>query len=248
MKKQVLVRLALLLFAVGCVLPAVAQNFDETKWGKNTAGVELRAVEVSRQPSTSGTVLTYNLIGTGFPANEKYSVWGWVVGRKPEKEIEGVSFDSKGMVVCSGKPGFCTGKSPNDAINIQTTAVLAEPKRFAVLSDDGKVGAFAEAIPFPIEATDKNCKVAIVRESPMSEVVQVRATGFVPYEMLNVTGHVGEQEQHHSPTASPEGTWGAVIGTKAPGETSGVATIKVTGQQCSVTVSFKWGEDSTDAQ
>ena len=240
----------LLLGAVGFLfaLPMAAQEFDEAKWGQNSAGVELRTLEGPRSHDASGTVLIYNLVGKGFPANERYSLWGWIPGHKPQKAIAGVSFDKRGVLVCSGKPGSCAATTPDDPINIKTTAVLGEPKRFAVISDDGKVAGFAEAVPFPIEASNKGCKISVVRQSPLAELVLVRATGFVPYEMLNVSGHVGGLDSIHSPTVSPDGAWQALIGTKTPGQDSGTATIKVSGQQCSVSVSFSWGEGTAKEQ
>lgn len=241
----------ILLSAVAaCLLasPLSAQDFDEAKWGTNSPGVELRAIEGPRSHDAGGTVLTYNLVGKGFPPDLKYSLWGWIPGQKPQKAIEGISFDKRGVVVCSGKPGSCTGQGLDDPINIKTTAVLGEPKRFAVVSDDGRVAGFAEAVPFPIQATDKSCKLSVVRQSPLAEMVLVRATGFVPYEMLNVSGHVGGLDAAHSPTVSPDGTWQAVIGTKAAGLDAGTATIKVTGQQCTVSIAFNWGEGSAKEQ
>lgn len=243
--------LYLLLSAVAvCLLgsPLAGQDFDESKWGTGSPGVELRAVEGPRSHDAGGTVLVYNLVGKGFPPDLKYSLWGWIPGHKPQKAIEGVSFDKRGVVVCSGKPGSCTGQGLDDPINIKTTAVLGEPKRFAVVSDDGRVAGFAEAVPFPIQATDKSCKLSVVRQSPLAEMVLVRATGFVPYEMLNVSGHIGGLDSIHSPTVTPEGTWQALIGTKAPGQNSGTAMIKVTGQQCTVSISFNWGEGSAKEQ
>lgn len=243
--------LYLLLSVVAACLfasPLAAQDFDESKWGTGSPGVQLRAVEGPRQKTANGTILVYNLVGKGFPPDLKYSLWGWIPGHKPAKAIEGVSFDKNGVLVCSGKPGSCTTQGVDDPINIKTTAVLAEPKRFAVVADDGRVAGFAEAVPFPIQATDKGCKLSVVRQSPLAEMVSVRASGFVPYEMLNVSGHVGGLDSLHSPTASPEGTWQALIGTKAPGQDSGTATIKVVGQQCSVSVSFAWGEGTVKEQ
>ncbi len=133
-------------------------------------------------------------------------------------------------------------------MNIKTTAVLGEPKRFAVVSDDGKVAGFTEAVPFPIEASNKKCKLSVIRQSPLAETVLVIATGFVPYEMLNISATLGGADTVHSPTASVDGSWQAVVGTKAPGKDSGTASIKVSGQQCSVSLTFNWGEGSAKVQ
>jgi len=237
-----------MLICCGLGLSLAAQRFDESKWGKNSPGVELATHEGPRQQSASGTVLLYNLLGKGFPSDKKYDLWYWIPGKKPEKTIAGVSFDKCGVLVCSGKPGSCLGQGADDPINIKTTAVLGEPKRFGVLSTDGRVAGFAEAVPFPIEASNKNCKLSVVRQSALAEVVAVRASGFTPYEMLTVKTNLSPDESTHSPTASPDGTWQAMIGTRPPGQNSGVAKIQVAGQSCSVSVSFPWGEGSNQQQ
>ena len=238
----------MLLILCVLALPLAAQQFDEKMWGKNTTGVELATHEDPRQHNASGTVLMYNLLGKGFPADKSYDLWFWIAGKKPQKAIAGVSFDKRGVLVCSGKPGSCQGSGLDDPINIKATAVLGEPKRFGVVSTDGRVAGFAEAVPFPIEASDKNCKLSVVRESALADVVALHASGFTPYEMLTVKTNLSPDDSTHSPTTSPDGTWQAMIGTKVPGQSSGVATIKVSGQGCSVAVSFAWGEGSTRQQ
>jgi hypothetical protein len=229
-------------------LPLAAQQFDESKWGKNSPGVELSAREGPREHTSSGTVLMYNLLGKGFPSDKKYDLWYWIPGKKPERAIAGVSFDQPGVLVCSGKPGSCSGQGADDPINIKTTAVLGEPKRFAVVSTDGRIAGFAEAVPFPIEATDKNCKLSVVRQSALAEVVAVRASGFTPYELLTVKINLGTENSTHSPTAAADGTWQGMIGTKPPGQESGVANISASGKGCAVGVSFAWGEGSNQTQ
>jgi hypothetical protein len=224
--------------------PLLAQQIDEKMWGKNSPGVEVGIHEGPREHDSAGTVLFYNIIGKGFATDKAYDLWFWSVGKKPQKAILGVSFDKRGVLVCSGKPGFCTGKGTDDPINIKANAMLGEAKRFGVVSRDGRVAGFAEAVPFPIEASDKNCKLSVVRGDPQATVVEVRVSGFTPYEMLSVTGNLGADSAVHSPTAAPDGTWQAIVGTKIFGQDSGVATIKVAGQSCSVSVSFKWGSDS----
>ncbi len=238
----------LMLCAAALSLPLAAQQFDEKMWGKNSAGVDLAVHEARRQPSPSGTVLTFNILGKGFPADKTYDLWFWNLGQKPKKGIEGVSFDKHGVLVCSGKPGACTGKGPDDPINIQGLAMLGEPKRFAVVARDGRVAGFAADVPFPIEATDKKCKLWVVRETPLGDEVAIRASGFTPYEMLKVTGSTGSDNTVHSPTAAPDGSWQAIVGTKAFGQVAGRATIKVAGQGCTVSVSFPWGEGSEKQQ
>jgi len=65
--------------------------------------------------------------------------------------MQGVSFDQRGVMVCSSRPGFCKGDGPDDPVNIQATAQPGEAKRVAVVSPDGKIAGFAEAVPLPVQ-------------------------------------------------------------------------------------------------
>ena len=240
--------LPLLFVTLTFTVPSPAQQFDEKMWGRNSPGVELATHEEPRTHDAGKTIVMYNIVGKGFPTDKKYDLWFWNLGKKPQKGIQGVSFDKRGLMVCSGKPGDCIGKGPDDAINIQAAAMLGEAKRFGVVSTDGRVAGFVDAVPFPIEATDKKCKLSVVRDQPMAEVVTVSASGLVPFELLKVTGNFGAEQTTHSPTVSPQGTWQAVMGVKSPGQDAGTATIKVTGQACSMSLSFPWGEGSNKPQ
>lgn len=225
-----------------------AQGFDESKWGKNTPGVELATHEGPREHTSSGTVLIYNILGRGFPADKKYDLWFWKLGKSPQNAMQGVSFDKRGLLVCSGKPGFCKGAGPDDAINIKATASLGEPKRFAVISTDGTVAGFADAVPFPLEASDRGCKLSVVREAADAAVVAVRAGGFAPHEALTIKSNLNLPDSARSPAASSDGTWQAIMQTKSTGQMSGVANIQVSGKACSVGISFNWGEGSAKQQ
>ena len=110
-----------------------------------------------------------------------------------------------------GRPGFCQGDRPEDPINIKTTAALGEPKRIAVVSVDGTVAAFAEAVPFPIEASDENCKLSVVRIDTLAETVVARATGFVADESLTVTTQSNDEGATTKNAAGPQGNWTSVI-------------------------------------
>jgi len=136
------------LFLIAVATTAWGQ-IDSKSWGKNSPNITLVLHEGPRQNTSQGTLLLYNLIGRGFPGGVAYELWGWKAGKEPQRVMEGVSFDSRGVLVCSGQPHFCKGNGPDDPINIQTTAAPGEAKRFAVVSPDGKIAGYAEAVPIP---------------------------------------------------------------------------------------------------
>ena len=128
-----------------------AQQFDTKNWGKNSPGINLTLREGPRQKTAKGILLVYNVLARGFPSGIPYELWQWKVGQEPKRLMQGVSFDGRGVLVCSGQAGFCKGDVPNDPVNIQATAQPGEAKRVAVVSPDGKIAGFAEAVPFPVQ-------------------------------------------------------------------------------------------------
>jgi hypothetical protein len=230
--------------AIALVATCSAQ-IDATNWGTNTSGVKLILHEGPRQKSAQGTTLWYNLVGEGFASDVPFELWQWVPEKEPKRVMEGVSFDKRGLLVCSGRPGFCQGDGPNDPINIKTTAAQGEPKRMAVVSLDGKIAGFAEAVPFPIEASDKNCKLSVVRMGASAEAVTVRLAGFLPSERLALTTLTNMAEAAIDESADKQGSWTGVV--KLPSKGQGKASISVApviGHSCKVAVSFDWGAGS----
>lgn len=152
-KPKTLAALSLSAFFSTILLPSAtaAQQPDAKNWGKNSPGISLALREGPRQKTAQGTLLMYNVLGRGFPSGIAYELWQWKAGQEPKKMMQGVSFDERGVMVCSSRPGFCKGDVPNDPVNIQATAQPGEMKRVAVVSPDGKVAGFADAVPFPAQ-------------------------------------------------------------------------------------------------
>jgi hypothetical protein len=171
-----------------------------------------------------------------------------IPGKSPELLTKGVSFDEHGMLVCSGKPGYCSGAGPDDPVNLKTTASLGEEKRMAVVSEDGKIAGFANAVPFPIEATDKSCKLSVVRMSPLANVVFASASGLKPNQTLAVTKRYGYESASEKYTAGPDGTWEALISTENVMQPKGKASISLSDGDCSLSVTFDYGPGSNQPQ
>lgn len=129
----------------------VAQQLDAKNWGRNSPGITLELREGPRQKTAQGLLLLYNVVGRGFPSGIPYELWQWKAGQERKRVMQGVSFDKRGVMVCLGRPGFCKGEGPDDPVNIRATARPGESKRVAVVSPDGKIVGFAEAVPFPVQ-------------------------------------------------------------------------------------------------
>jgi hypothetical protein len=241
-------RLLVLLLGLVWGTQVAAQQLDAGNWGKGTPRVTLVAHEGPREHSERGTVLSYNLIGKGFPDGVVYNLWRLIPGKSPELLTKGVSFDKHGVLVCSGKPGYCSGAGPDDPINLKTTASLGEEKRMAVVSEDGKIAGFADVVPFPIEATDKSCKLSVVRMSPLANVVLTSASGLKPNQTFVVSKRYGYDSASQRYTAGSDGTWESLISTEPSMEQKGKASISVSDGNCVVSVTFDYGPGSNKPQ
>src|SRR5215510_805462 len=110
-----------------------AQQLNAKNWGKSSPGITLELHEGPRQKTAQGLLLLYNVVGRGFPSGIAYDLWYWKAGQEPKRLMQGVSFDKRGVVVCSGRPSFCKGDGPDDPVNIRATAQPGESKRVAVV-------------------------------------------------------------------------------------------------------------------
>jgi len=238
----------LLLLGLVCGAPVAAQQLDANNWGKGTPAVTLVAREGPREHSERGTVVLYNLIGKGFPDGVVYNLWRLIPGKSPDLLTKGVSFDKHGVLVCSGKPSYCSGTGPDDPVNLKTTASLGEEKRLAVVSEDGKIAGFADAVPFPIEATDKSCKLSVVRMSPLANVVLASASGLKPNQTLAVSKSYGYDSTSAKYTAGSDGTWESLITTEPAMQPKGKASISISDGSCMLSVTFDYGPGSNKPQ
>jgi hypothetical protein len=231
------------------LVPPLTAQLDANNWGKGTSGVTLAVHEEPRQRTSKGTIVWYNLLGKGFTEGLVYNLWRWVTDRSsPELIMKGVSFDKRGVLVCSGKPGYCSGDGPDDPINIKTTAMLGEMKRMAVASDDGKVVGFVDAAPFPLENSDKGCKLSVVRSSALAVTVVARASGLKASAPLSITTRYGSEGTTTKADSGADGSWTQIVmaqGTKQP---SGKAFISVSDGVCNVAVTFDYGPGSNKPQ
>ena len=103
----------------------------------------------------------YNIIGKGFPTGVPYKLWGWAPGKEPRlmsvwRQLTTIA----GWLSAPAARASVRARAKSDPVNIKAAATLGEPLRFGVVSADGKTQAFTEAVPFPIEASDKACKVS----------------------------------------------------------------------------------------
>jgi hypothetical protein len=99
-------------------------------------------------------------------------------------------------------------------------------------------------IPYPIESSDKGCRLSALLSAPEANIVLISADGFAPNTDLVVHGDsAGElKESKHKTDGS-----GHVEFAQLPyvvGKETGVLAVSIETKDCSVTVQIPWGKGS----
>jgi hypothetical protein len=219
-------------------LANLERNFGK---GMNTPGVVLFAKEVSRSRGADRTLVKYELRATGMPADKTYTLFQVQISGSLLKDLTGVTLDAEGRAICAGRQDTCHGSSPNSPIDLVLFAGWAEPKRLALVSDDGTAKGFVEVIPFPNSTVDKGCSLESVLGSPKGEVTYVRGSGFDPGEELTVDSESYGEKNHGVAKAEADGTYFAAALPNVLGKQSGSTVWEVKGKHCDPKLTFNWG-------
>jgi hypothetical protein len=223
-----------------------AQNKQFTDdWRKlqNSPGSTLTAKETGRTSVNGHTVVSYRLFASGLPKGPHFTLWAWNVGSEPQA-VADAFINPEGLIV--NVLGDSTHKE--DPIDVRTFAGRGEIKRFAIVSDDSTLQAFAEALPFPIEQTANGCRLSVEMSAPNYAGVVVRGSGFQPNESLTVDLASGPEGGKQQVNASSQGTYTAAILPAVKGQKSGKAKVTIATPNCRVAVQFPWGEGSYNIQ
>ena len=232
------------------------------EWGPKfaTPGAELRLEELDRKKVKGWTEVTYRLRTGGFPAGKQYTVWALPsVWATAFRLTTGFVANDSGSLVCGAKPADYKG--PPDWCPAPTESVekklrldadryyKGEAIGFAVISTDGTVRAFARAIPFPIQASDGQCRLAVELLSAQGLAFRVDGQGFAPGETVQTDSRSEGQVLKGQNQADGSGEFHAYqVFSKVAGKESGSASYTAIGASCRVTVKYDWGKRALKEQ
>ena len=220
---------------------AVAQN----KWGPvgSTQGMSLTLKETKREQTANGTQITYQVQGTGFTPEMKLTLLRWPLNQNVTKVMDGLSVDAAGTVICAGADAGSCGKTmqAKAPVEIPVIAAKGEAIRLALSADKSHVAAVS-FVPFPIEGTDKGCKLDIIRGSKDDELVLITGDGFTPG--ANFTGGSESFGEKRPLKAAPNANGHLVVAMTpwVSGHDEGDTVVYAQTDACTPTVSFHWGK------
>ena len=246
MEQRITIRILLILVAA-ISLTCRAQSPEKDQWGEkfNTANSTLVLREIGRSPSNGQTVVTYRLFASGLPRDAQYTLWLRLVGGEPQAAADALLND-EGKAV--SRLADSEHHIAEDPINLKVFAGRGEPRQVALISKDGKFRAFAQVIPFPIEASDGPCHLSAVMTAPNYFGVFVRITGLQPGEDLLIDTESDHEGGQSKGKATDQGTYNSALFPFVKGKRSGKVRYSVAAKSCKVGVELPWGEGSYQLQ
>jgi hypothetical protein len=220
----------------------------------STTRIHLALVPMEDMRLPSATLKRFRMTAGNVPAGRTYSIWLKPSHGPAQALLIGVSADDEGNLVCadstaySGPPriaaisGWCGRQTPDKLTFISgPDFVLGEALRVALIDADGEVRVYADAIPYPLEASSGSCTV--VGEMLDRERFTFSGSGFAPGETLQFASRSGRQVIRRTEVADSQGRLGTILVLPAVrGRDGGNAAFEVVGQSCKVEVRYGWGD------
>ena len=241
--RSVIIHFVLVLTTLGQIPLATGQVPTREEWGEkfNSVGVKLTHKEIRRATVQGRTVITYNLFASGLPKDKHYVLCILNVGSEPRAAADAY-LNAEGKVVSSlADHDHGIAEDPIDA---KVFGGKGEPVRFALISDDATMRAFADIIPFPIEETAGPCHLSLIETAPYYSGVFIHVTGLKPGEVLDIEQRSENEGGHSKAAANADGAYNVALFPSVKGKKAGKAHFALSAESCQIGIEFPWGQGS----
>jgi hypothetical protein len=211
-------------------------------------GPRLRFAKLDEVTRPEGHFTRYRIYADRVQEGTPYILAAWSIGTS----LEDLHVLSSAVYI--NRKGLLLTRKPNpDEEDRETVAEDAEydlgvqaadgePLRFVLRSADNKVLAPGTLVPFPIQSTDKGCKLSAMLASPDGEAILISGEGFPPNTEVWVQGNsAGELKQSQKPVDAA----GRVEFVELPyvlGKDAGTLNDTIATKDCTVSVNIPWGK------
>jgi hypothetical protein len=211
-------------------------------WGPaiTSPGVTIETKEISRQDVKGQTAVKYHAFIHGLPKEKSYTLLHWPVNGQLMTFFDGgIRIGEKDIVytVADGEP-----------LELILFAGLGEPKRFGLVSIDGKSRAAFILVPHPFRGEDKGCTLEAELLTADSEALFIRGSGFAPNTEVGFESSSEGEEHQGKLKSGGDGTVSTVILPYVLGKERGKVQIRVVAEKCSPQVSVPWGKGTYKVQ
>ena len=210
----------------------------------------LEFVKFGELNRSDGHFTQFRIFARGVAERKQYALAIWKIGTAIQKlqVLSSPAYVNRKGLLLTRKPSAdqeeLESAEQGLEYDISVQAADGEPVRFALLSKDSKLIASGTLVPYPLQASDKGCRLSALLSAPEAEIVLVTADGFAPNTELGVEGDsAGELKQSQHKTDAN----GHVEFVELPyvvGKEAGMLTDAIKTPDCSVTLRVPWGKGS----
>jgi hypothetical protein len=222
-------------------------SWDENSTnGKNPDGLHFHFFKIDESGSSGKSLVTYRIYVPGVPETKKYALTVWKIGSEPRPVPGDIYVNGKGLLMVR-KPNQGQEDSDfvgEDELHLSVQAALGEPIRYALASSDKQLVIAGTVVPFPLEATDRGCRLEVRLATPDADAVLISADGLpanadVPLQL--VSAGVTDAASFHADAQ------GHAVTTDLPfvaDQDHGFLRVTVDTHECSTAVEIPWGKKS----
>ncbi|HZP05151.1 MAG TPA: hypothetical protein VFB43_09645 [Terracidiphilus sp.] len=211
-------------------------------------GPRLRFSKLDEVTRTEGHFTRYRIYTAGVPEGQPYILAAWSIGA----DLKDLNVLSSNVYV--NRKGLLLTRKPNpdeedretvgeDAeYDLGVQAADGEPLRFVLRSQDNKVLVPGTLVPFPIESTDRGCKLSALLAEPDGEAILIEGDGFPPDSSVLVQGISAGEPRKSKQTVDASGHLQFVELPYVVGKETGTLNDTISTKDCTVSVIIPWGK------
>jgi len=211
-------------------------------------GPRLRFAKVDEVTRPEGHFVRYRIYASGAAEGTPYILAGWTIGRSLS-DLNALSnsvyVNRKGLLFTRKPTADEEDRDtvgPDAEYDLGVQAADGEPVRLMLRSPDNKVMIPGTLVPFPIESSDKGCKLSAMLATPDGEAILIEGEGFQPNSQVWLQSNsAGEQRQSQKPVDS-SGHIQFVDLPYVAGKDAGMLNDTISTKDCTVSVIIPWGK------
>jgi hypothetical protein len=162
---------------------------SQANWGPKASspGITLTMKEISRQKAATGTIITYQLVGTGFPPGVRLVLLRWPLNQNVSPTMGGIVIDASGTAVC-GPPAPTLNAESNAPASGSSAGSTPKPGQQGATANPGAITATpctkTMQANAPVEITTTAAKGEAIRVALIAEDRKNgAATSAVPFPL-----------------------------------------------------------------
>jgi hypothetical protein len=199
---------------------------------------------------SDGHFTRFRIFARGVSEETQYSMVIWKIGT-PIQNLQVMSspaYVNRQGLLLTRKPSSdqedleSAGEGLEFDVGVQ--AANGEPIRFALRSKDSKVIVPGTLVPYPLESSDKGCKLSALLSAPEANIILVTADGFSPKTNLVIRSDSAGELMQSKHTTDDNGHAEFAELPYVVGKEAGGLRITIETPNCSVSVQVPWGKGS----